>query len=86
MLFKMATNKRVLQAGTEVFYQTFSSLEVQTMWNLQKNMWCVWKSIFKLKNIDKCICHYKPDLKRQSMEWKYTDCSQENVPGIAVCK
>ena len=33
----------MLQGWKEVCHQVFEDWEVQTVWNLQKNMWCVCK-------------------------------------------
>ena len=40
-------SKKVLKAWTEVYHQISGGWEVQTMWNLQKNVWCVQRGIFK---------------------------------------
>ena len=64
----MVANQRVLQAWTEVCHQIFGGWEVQTMWNLQKNVWYVWKSMFsfkkKKKKIYKCANMGLPLLSR----------------------
>ena len=38
-------SNRVLQAWTEVSHQNFGGWEEQTIWNLQKNVWCIWRSM-----------------------------------------
>ena len=37
---------RVLHHCTEVCHEIFSGWKVQIKWNLQKNLWCVWRSMF----------------------------------------
>ena len=56
----------------------FGGREVQTMWNLQKNVWCVQKSMFLAKYLHKLVWLTKhrlttTSLKRQSIERIYTD-------------
>ena len=41
----------MLQCWTEVCHQISSGWETQTMWNLHKNVWCVWGRMFWSKNI-----------------------------------
>ena len=33
-----------------------------------------------------CVCHYEPESKRQTIEWKDTDSGKEIVLGTAVSK
>ena len=75
-LFKMTANQTMLQAWTEVYHQIFVSWEVQTMWNLQKNLWCVWRKCFVKKVFSKgstWVCYYEPKLNRQFIEWKHSN-------------
>ena len=39
-LFKIVANQTLLQDWTEIYHQFFGGWEVQTMWNLQKTVWC----------------------------------------------
>ena len=50
-LFKIMANQTVLQAWTEICHQIFGGWEVQTMWNLQNNVWyvCRERSLFQSK-------------------------------------
>ena len=38
--------KQGKKSWIEVYHQTFGGWEVQTMWNLRKNVWCVQRSMF----------------------------------------
>ena len=61
------------------------------MWKLQKNVWCLQRSMFLSKmftNELTWLCHYEPKSKTQSLEWKYIDslpkknsvgCSQQRI-------
>ena len=72
ILFKMEA-KRLFQTWTEVGHQNFDSWEVQTMWNLQKNVSCVWKTIFWSKEFYKWACLLESESKRQFIKWKHID-------------
>ena len=47
----------MLQAWTEVCYQSFGGWQMQTMWNSQKNVWCIQRRMFLSKNVYKWAKH-----------------------------
>ena len=80
-----------LQTWTGVCHQIFGGLKVQTMWNLQTNVWCVQRRLIYLIKI--ClqmgltwVCHNEPESKRESMKYKYRHSGKKRVQGAAVSK
>ena len=65
------------QAWTEVFPQIFGGREVQTMWQLLKNEWSVWRSMFQKKDPIQIgltyICYNRSECKIQAIEYKHLD-------------
>ena len=58
---------------------------MENMRHLLKNVWCVWRSMLTMGYT--WICYYKPQSKRQFMEWKLIDTPVKyKVSGRAMCK
>ena len=50
---------KIVENWTEIYHQILGSWEVQTIWNLQKNAWCVQKSYEpELKKTAHCVKRY----------------------------
>ena len=83
-LFKTGTNQRVIQSGIKVCHQNIGSWEVQTIWNLQKIVWCVWRTVL-IKNVYRWAKH-RFSLTKQCWKTVHWVFNKGKVPGSMVCK
>ena len=77
-----AKSNRELYAWTEVWHQIFGGWQVQTMWNVLKNMWFVQRSMFYSKNLYKWVDISFPQLawtKKSVIERKCIDASVKKI-------
>ena len=83
----MAANQRLLLAFEQRSVIEFLLAEKYKTWNLQKNMWYVWSSMFKPKNVYKWAKdRFAPELKKVHGVEMHWHSGKEKVLGTAVCK
>ena len=87
--FKVIEMKIRALAWTEELSSNFDSWEEKSMFNLQKNVWFVLRSMFLVNEYSHIgctkLCHYKPESKRQVHKMEiYWLSGKEIVPSAVV--